>query len=451
VNVPGATKSPPKTSAREVAYQVVRDVFGPDQRTAQAAFDVRARRADLDARDRGFAAELAYGSIKARRAIDWHLTPYLGGRDKPLPPTILDVLRLGVYQIRFMTGVDDHAAVSETVNLAWRHGHKGTAGLVNAVLRRLLADGPREPVAADFKSEDDYLGVRYSTPTWIAAQFGRAYGSAREAVLAGINAAPQYALRVDALRASVDDVLAELGSRGIGARVSPYVRESLIVDSGSVGDDDAGRWSVQGEASAMPVDLLDPQPGEDVLDLCSGRGNKAVQIGARLLGTGNLVCVELDARKVRVLGENLERGGVGGAAIVQGDAREAAPELRSSAVLLDAPCSGVGVLGRHPEARWRKTPEDGARLAVAQGELLRAAADRTAPGGRVVYSVCSGDRREGRDVVDAFLAERADFERGPLPARYADFESDGDVLVPPGVDGRDGFYIALMRRRSSQP
>jgi 16S rRNA (cytosine967-C5)-methyltransferase len=444
---PGTAKAPPKTSAREVAYQVVRDVFGPEQRTAQAAFDVRARRAELDARDRGFAAELAYGSIKARRALDWLLAPYLGGRDKPLPPTILDVLRLGAYQVRYMSGVDDHAAVSETVNLAWRHGHKGTAGLVNAVLRRLISDGPREPVPADFKSEDDFLGVRFSTPTWIAAQFGRAYGERREAVLAGINEAPQYALRVNGLRGSVEAVRAELESRGIGARVSPYVRESIIVDSGTAGDDEGGRWSVQGEAAAMPVDLLDPQPGEQVLDLCSGRGNKAVQIAARLGAGGTLICVELDARKARVLRESLDRAGVAGAAIVQGDAREAAPDVRADAVLLDAPCSGVGVLGRHPEARWRKTPQDGSRLAVDQAELLEAAAARTAAGGRIVYAVCSGDPREGRDVVAAFLAAHAEFERGALPERYAEFESDGDVLVPPGIDGRDGFYIALLHRR----
>ncbi len=441
--------APAKTSAREVAYQVVRDVFGPDLRGAQAAFDVRARRADLDARDRGFAAELAYGSIKARRAIDWHLAPYLGGRDKPLPPTILDVLRLGVYQVRFMSGVDDHAAVSETVNLAWRHGHKGTAGLVNAVLRRMLSDGPRVPNPPDFKNEDDYLGVRFSTPTWIAAQFGRAYGSAREAVLTGINAAPQHAVRVNVLRAGVAEVRAELEARAVAVRGSAFVNETLLVDSGSVGDDDGGRWSVQGEAAAMPVDILDPQPGETVLDLCSGRGNKAVQIGARLGGTGSLICVESDGKKVRVLRESLERGGVTNAAIVQGDARAAAGEVRAAAVLLDAPCSGVGVLGRHPEARWRKTPEDGARLAVAQAELLRAAAERTESGGRIVYTVCSGDEREGRAVVDAFLEERDDFERAAVPARYAEFLRDGDVLVPPGIDGRDGFYIALLRRRPS--
>jgi 16S rRNA (cytosine967-C5)-methyltransferase len=425
---------------------VVRDVFGPDQRGAQAAFDVRARKAELDSRDRGFAAELAYGSIKARRAIDWHLGPYLGGREKPLPPTIHDVLRLGVYQVRFMSGVDDHAAVSETVNLAWKHGHKGTAGLVNAVLRRMLADGPQVPNLPDFKSEDDYLGVRYSTPTWIAAQFGRSYGDAREAVFVGINSAPQHAVRVNALRAHVDAVRAELESRSIVVRSSAYVPESLLVDSGSVGDDEAGRWSVQGEAAAMPVDILNPQPGDTVLDLCSGRGNKAVQIAARIGATGSLVCVEFDGKKVRVLRENLERGGVSNAAVVHGDARVAAPETQANAVLLDAPCSGVGILGRHPEARWRKTPEDGARLAVTQAELLRAAAARTAPGGRLAYTVCSGDPREGRGVVDAFLEENSDFERAPLPDRYLEFVRDGDVVVPPGIDGRDGFYIALLRR-----
>lgn len=445
MSAPGSLKAPSKTNAREVAFQVLRDVFGPEQRGAQAAFDVRSRRGELDARDRAFAAELAYGSIKMRRALDWYLAPYVAGRDKPLPPAILEILRLGAYQVRFMSGVDDHAAVSETVNLAWRHGHKGTAGLVNAVLRRLLADAPRVPEPGGFKSEDDYLGLRYSTPTWIAAQFGRAYGAAREAVLAGIDAAPQYALRVNLLRAEVQSVRAELESRGIAVRSSPYVRESLIVDSGSVGDDEGGRWSVQSEAAAMPVDLLDPQPGETVLDLCSGRGNKAVQISGRLGGSGVPICIELDAKKVRVLAASLERAGAV-AAVVHGDAREAVPETRADAVLLDAPCSGTGVLGRHPEARWRKTPEDGARLAVAQAALLRAAAERTAPGGRVAYSVCSGDEREGRRIVDAFLAERPDFERAPLPARYGDFARDGDVLVPPGIDGRDGFYIALLRR-----
>jgi 16S rRNA (cytosine967-C5)-methyltransferase len=140
------------------------------------------------------------------------------------------------------------------------------------------------------------------------------------------------------------------------------------------------------------------------------------------------------------------RAGVTNAALVVGDARDAAPEVRANAVVVDAPCSGTGTIGRHPEARWRKAPEDGARLASAQGELLRAAAERTAPGGRIVYSVCSSDRREGRDVVDAFLRDATAFARLPLPERYASFARDGDVVVPAGIAGRDGFFIALLGR-----
>jgi 16S rRNA (cytosine967-C5)-methyltransferase len=436
-------------TAREVAFAVVRDVFGPELRGAQAAFDVRARRAGLDARDRAFAAELAYGSIKRRRLIDWYLAPYVGGRERPLPPAILEVLRLGVYQLRFMSGTGDHAAVSETVNLAWRHGHRGTAGLVNAVLRRMLADGPAEPDPADFESENEYLGTRYSVPTWVAAQFARAYDGVRDAALAGVNSAPQHALRVNALRAQPETVSAELIARGIEVRRSPFVPESLVVDSGTIGDDPGGRWCVQGEAAAMPVDLLAPRLGEAVLEFCGGRGNKTIQLAARTGATGHVVTVELDEKKVMVMQAQLERGGALNVAVVHGDAREAAPEIRASAVLLDAPCSGLGVIGRHPEARWRKSPQDGARLAATQAELLGAAAARTAHGGRLVYSVCSSDPREGRERIDALLGEDPSFARAPLPERYAPFEHAGDVVVPPGIEGRDGFYIATLQRAAS--
>lgn len=436
----------PKLAAREVAFQVVSDVFGEEKRGAQAAFDVRARGAELDGRDRGFAAEIAYGSIKWRRLIDYYLAPYLSERERPVTIAIAEVLRIGVYQLRFMSGVDDHAAVSETVNLAWKHGHKGTAGLVNAVLRRMIADGAPELAIDTFKNQNDYFGTKYSMPSWIAGQYVASYPDVAEAAMAGVNLAPQHAIRVNGLRSDVPTVLEELVARGIDVVRSPYVPESLIVDAGALGDDPHGRWSVQGEAAAMVVDLLDPMLGETILEMCSGRGNKTVQIAARLGGTGNLVCVEIDDRKIRVLRETLERCGVADVGIVTGDARTAATEVAAHAVLLDAPCSGTGIIGRHPEARWRKTPGDGERLAIVQGELLRSAAARTLSGGRLTYSVCSSDVREGRAVVDAFLAENSAFARVALPERYASFARDGDVVVPAGVDGRDGFFIATLVR-----
>jgi 16S rRNA (cytosine967-C5)-methyltransferase len=198
----------------------------------------------------------------------------------------------------------------------------------------------------------------------------------------------------------------------------------------------------------MAVDILNPQPGEAVLDVCSGRGNKALQIGARLAGEGSLTCLERDPRKAAALIRRLESGDVT-AAVVVGDATG---ELLSEhqdfdRILIDAPCSGVGVIGRHPEARWKKQGADGERLAALQRALLERAARHVRAGGTLVYAVCSTDPRETTDVVNAFVS-RENFERGLVPAAYEAFlTAEGDVLVPPGIDGRDGFFFARLERR----
>jgi 16S rRNA (cytosine967-C5)-methyltransferase len=443
VTIAAAKKKP---AARELALAVVRDVFGPEARGAQASFDAHVRRTDLDARDRAFAAELAYGAVKWRRLLDWYLAPYLADRAKKLPEAIGEILRLGAYQIRLMDGVDAHAAVFETVNLALRHGHRGTAGLVNAILRRLIADAPPEPLRADFEHSDDYLGTAHSLPAWLAVHLAQTFGEQLDAVLTGVNGAPQRALRVNRLRATHGEVAAELASGGALLQPSDLVAETLILTGGYASDDPDGRWSLQGESACVPVDLLDPQPGESVVELCSGRGNKSVQIAARMSNAGTLTCVEIEPRKLRVLRENLERCGVTCASVVGADARTV--ELAAvDAVLLDAPCSAIGLIGRHPEARWRKSPDDGARLGPLQSELLAAAADRVKPAGRLVYSVCSTDPREGREVVRAFLDANPAFGRAEHSARYRPFETaDGDLLIPPGVAGRDGFFVARLKR-----
>ena len=432
---------------------VVRDVFTPDerrQRAAQESLDYHLRKVALEPRDRAFATELAYGAVKMRRLIDWYLRPYIGERQKLPPPATLETLRLGVYELRFMRS-PHHALVHEWVELAKIFGHRGTAGLVNAVLRALIRDDPGTPIPEDFDDPDDYLGTLYSLPTWIVKQWRAQFADGQLVqILTNINSPAQPAVAVNIAKTNVDAALAWFNEHGVHAKRSLLVEELLLIERERALPVDRltnnGAWHPQNEAAAIPVDVLNPQPGEAVLDVCSGRGNKALQAGARLASEGALTCIEKDVRKVRVLERRLDEAGIS-AAIVTGDATQ---ELLSGAfdrIVIDAPCSGSGLFGRCAEARWRKDPQDGARFAELQRALLERMANRVYPGGVLVYSVCSTDPREGRDVIDSFLREQR-FERGLIPSRYATFLNDeGDLVIPPGIEGRDGFFIARLERR----
>ena len=445
-------------TSRELALTVVRDVFPRDGRGrgAREAFDYRAERSELDVRDRAFAAELAYGSIKARRYLDWILAPFIGDRVTELPPTILEILRLGTYQLTRMA-VAGHAAVSETVALAKRHGHRGTAGLVNAVLRRVseLDDTARTPQPENFISDDDYLGNLYSYPTWIVGGVRNAFGDDLvEPILRGMNEPSQTALRVNLTRATPEDVLELLVSRGMTVQRSELVPEVLLVFNGVAHgalDDPEHRWELQGEAAAVPVDLLAPQPDSRGVELCSGRGNKTLGIVSRMMDRGLLEAIERDPRKVEQERARLDQAGIFSVVVREGDATVVSDGADDADfVLVDAPCSGLGILGRQPEARWRKEPSDAARLADLQAALLDAGAKRVRTGGRLVYSVCTFTPDETYERVEAFLREHPDFVRGPTPLRYERWrQSTGDLRFAPGIDGRDGFFVAVLERQAT--
>jgi 16S rRNA (cytosine967-C5)-methyltransferase len=436
-------------NARDVAFLTARDVMGETKRGAQSAFTYRTAKSGLDARDLAFAGELAYGSIKMRRLLDWYLKPYVGTRLKELPPSIIEILRLGVYQLRLMNGVEPHAAVYETVNLALRHGHRGTAGLVNAVLRRFDRENPPAPQEADFVDRYDYLATVHSLPTWLVKIYASRFGDERlEAILEGVNQRSQVAVTVNTAVATLDEAIEALSLRGLAAQPSAFVGDSLVVQGSSallLGAEDM-RYVQQSESAAMPVDLLDPKPGERVIEYCAGRGNKTLQIASRQHPEIVIEALELDERKAAQLTERLTAAKLHGVALVTGDALVVSGE-RAAAILVDAPCSANGIIGRHAEARWRKDPADAPRLAGVQTELLRAASMRLTPGGRLVYSVCSVDPREGEDVIAAVQASDPQLKMIPMPERYKEFEiAQGMLAVPPGIDGRDGFFLATLSR-----
>jgi 16S rRNA (cytosine967-C5)-methyltransferase len=434
--------APTATTAREVALQVCRDVFGPNPRGAREALDYRLRKTDLAPRDRAFATELAYGAIKMRRYLDFELKPFVGERAKSLPQPIAEILRLGTYQLRLMNGVEAYAAVSESVGLARKYGHKGTAGLVNAVLRRVSTEPPRE---VD-------LATRASLPNWVVEHWRERFGDERlDAILAGVNAPAATGVCLDLRNTTRDDAQRALAEAGIAATPSAFAQDVLVLDASASASElerlANHRWHLHSETASFPVDILDPQAGQRVIELCCGRGNKTLQIVSRMRDNGTVLAVDDDERKIAQIAKRLEAAAVGTVALVTADATTMQASADADLVLLDAPCSGLGILGRQPEARWRKLPGDPARMAEVQRKLIDAAAGGVKPGGALVYAVCSTDRREGEDVVDAFLAEHPQFARDTIAERYAPFlTSAGDVLVAPGIDGRDGFYISRVTR-----
>lgn len=441
-------------NAREVALQTIRDVFpqnGGAERGAQEALDYRVRKANLDLRSRAFATELAYGSIKMRRALDWYLHPFIGERAQQLPPVIREILRLAVFELVY-TRPDEHATVFECVNLAKRHGHRGVANLVNGVLRSFLRDRPRDPAPEDFENNEDFLATKYSLPTWLVRQWSATFGERLEAICAGVNEPARTSITVNMLKEQPGEIIERFEKDGITASRSPFALDSLLVSDGGYArrheSEAHGVWWIQSESSAMPADVLNPQPEESTLDVCSGRGNKALQLGARMENRGSLVCIEIDERKAATLQSRLLGAGVA-AGVIVGDATEPLlePSARFDRVLVDAPCSGLGIVGRHPEARWKKQPGDGERLARTQVAILDRIAPAVHEGGALVYAVCSTDPRETIEVVE-WLRLHHNFERGLIPARYESLLTDeGDVCVPPGIDGRDGFFIARLERR----
>ncbi len=447
-----------RVSAREVALLVARDVFpgepGVEARPAQAALAYRALRGKLDARDRRFATELAYGAIEMRRALDDALRPFLKERAKSLPSTIQELLRLAVYELRY-TQPDVHATLFEWVNLAKRYGHQGLGSLVNAVLRSYLREPTPEPQREQYADIDDYYGALYSLPTWIVRRLHARFGDDLiERICREANEPAAHAL---VAVGGGERVLAAMTARGMQVSRSALARDAVVVraSEGSALDlVESGNvpfW-IQSESSAAIVDILDAQPGEHILDCCSGRGNKALQIAARIGPSGALTCIDRDARKIVVLQKRFEETrrfvDLPIPAVVVGDAAEPTlvpPEMLFDRVLLDAPCTALGVIARHPEARWRRRPEDVDRMATLQTALLATIAARVKPGGRFVYAVCSTDERESTNVVDAFLAA-GDFIRAPMPASLASFcDANGDLLMAP-IEGQDGFYAASLER-----
>jgi 16S rRNA (cytosine967-C5)-methyltransferase len=376
---------------RSVALRVLRRV--DEGAYADRALAAEARRAELDPRARAQATRLAYGAVQRRRTLDWLID---GAIDRPasLEPAVRDILRLGAYELAFSDGVPARAAVDQAVRQARAlRGPKARAsaraGVVNAVLRRIAEDGPA--LLADLDAVGPgAAGVRHSMPDWIAARLIASLGEADAVEVMEAAAAPaESALRWNPLRGPRAGLEAELPP---GWSRDPLVPEAYVL-SGPFALEESRAWARglamgQSRASQLVSHVVDPRPGERVLDLCAAPGAKTTHMAALARGGARITAVELRPARARALRALVRRMGAV-VEVVEGDAREVPLPGGYDAVLVDPPCTGLGVLSARPDARWRRREEALGPLTELQRALLRRALDLARPGGRVVYSTCT--------------------------------------------------------------
>lgn len=402
--------------------------------------------------DTRLATELVYGIMRRLGTLDWRLGQLLRDPLAKLPMPIRWVLRIGAYQLLYLDRIPASAAVNEAVKQAKRVGHAGTAKLTNGVLRNLLRRLPELPWPDDPVAR---LAATWSLPDWLAGRWIDRYGFDEATALAQAMAdpAPTY-VRVNTRRTDRETLLAAFHAAGITAEPA-VLPDSLRVSAATAPPQwpgyAEGWWYIQDLGSMAVALAVAPLPGETVVDLCAAPGGKTTHLAALMADQGRVEAWELSARRAERLAKNVARLGLGSVAIHQGDAAVVTPDVAADRVLVDAPCSGLGVIRRKPDIRWRVTPQSLAELQPTQDQLLQAAAQWVRPGGVLVYSTCSTEPDENGRRIDAFLAARPDFTPEALPPVFpSEWLADqplGQLSLLPHRHGTDGFFIARLRRQ----
>ncbi len=401
--------------------------------------------AGLEPRERAFAQELAYGTTRLRGRLDHLLERHLDRSLPALQPVVREVLRLGAYQVLEMGGVPVYAAVSESVELARSRGAARAAGLVNAVLRRVAADGARmEFFPAPAADLVGFLSTWGSHPRWMVERWLERYGpEVTRALVEADNTRPE--LYLVPLRTPVEEALAALAAAGVAADAVPDVPGVLRVEGASTPQEALAAVPdavVQDPAAHLVVRYAGAEPGTKVADLCSAPGGKALALARHASYT---LAADRSEVRLRMVRDNALRTGVRVGCVV---ADAASPPVRPvDLVLLDAPCTGTGTLRRHPDARWSLMPGDVAKMAAVQDRLLEGAAAAVAVGGVLVYATCSLEPEENEERVEAFLARHPEFSlesSDTVPGRFVD--ARGRLSVRPGAWPYDGAFAARLRR-----
>ncbi len=441
---------------RQIAFLALREVHRRGA-FADAALDRTFRNSQLSDLDRRLVTELVYGSVRRMRSIDFIIDKLATKKSSQQPPDLRTILHLGLYQLQYLNNIPPSAAVNTTVQLAKENGFAGLSSFVNGLLRQYirLTETDLNPLTiTKYKSSVERLGILHSFPDWLVELWIEQIGETEtEQLCEWFNQSPTIHLRINPLKSSIAQIETAFTAQNISTSRIPHLPQALRLN-GSTGaiqnlpGYSEGWWTIQDSSAQLVTHLLDPQPGEIIIDACAAPGGKTTHSAELMQDTGTIYACDKTASRLKKLTENADRLQMKSIKIHTGDSRHF-PEFINLAdrVLLDAPCSGLGTLHRRADARWRHTPENIQQQSQLQSELLANAATFVKSGGVLVYATCTIHPLENEQVVRSFLDSNPDWQiEQPTIDLPVQPSPEGWVKVWPHKHQMDGFFMVRLKR-----
>lgn len=441
-------------NARETALKILNAVYLEDA-YANVALAKEFRRVQPAEQDRRFITELVYGTVKAGETLDWMIRQYSSRPVSKIAPVLQNVLRMGMFQLFYMTRVPASAACNEAVELAKKYGHAGSVKFVNAILRTAVREPDRAVFPEGKGQATKHLALSGQHPEWLIKRWIKEFGYEGAVKLCAFNNNQAIlSLRTNTLKIDRETLLQRLRESQVSAEISRWTPEGILCEQHGALDSlsvlQEGFCQVQDESSMLVAHVLAPEPGEFIIDCCSAPGGKTTHIAALMNNQGHLLAGDIYEHKLEKIRENARRLGISIIEAKLMDALEIGTlyPQKADRVLVDAPCSGLGVLRRKPDARWRNKQEALQALPALQGAILKSASAAVKPGGVLVYSTCTITREENQAVVEKFLQENPAFVLDNTGAFLpGEKRTEQMVQLLPQIDGTDGFFIARMKRK----
>ncbi|GKU82423.1 16S rRNA (cytosine(967)-C(5))-methyltransferase RsmB [Niallia sp. NCCP-28] len=443
-----------KKNVRESALDIL-ETINNNQAYSNLLLNNAIKKNEIPAKDVGLLTELVYGTLQRKMTLAYYLQPFLKN-SKKMQSWVVTLLQLTLYQIVYLDRIPDHAAIHEAVEIAKKRGHKGISGLVNAVLRNIQRQGL--PKTESIEDSIERIAVETSHPNWLVKRWAEQFGLEETQKMCQLNLTPPIqTARINTTKTTVEECIRLLEAEGYNVKTSEIIPEGVHCLKGNLANSRCfqdGLLTIQDESSMLVAYALNVKEPLSVLDACAAPGGKSTHIGEKMGNKGNILSVDLHEHKVKLIRQNAERLHLDNIETKAMDAKKLADIVEANSfdrILIDAPCSGLGVMRRKPDIKYTKDEKDMDRLQTIQLKLLEEVSPLLKKGGLLIYSTCTVDRKENEEVVASFLAQHQEFTKDTtlasrLPESVQSFAEGYQLQILPQHFGSDGFYIAALKK-----